>query len=308
MPQIIGKAQTVVDHDGLKIDEYAGNIGSSSDRISIALVTITKPTSEPWLTLDYDEWMCVTKGRLSLHYQEDETTEEGVVTTCDKVMEVKCNETVFIKKGERFRPVFPDGDTQYIPVCLPAFRPDRCRREEGEEDGAGDVSKNLEILHETTATATTTTDVAVESSPTTDGVSDVLYHMCQKTLWEEATKSKKAYFPPTFTKDGGFTHATNVPKRLIETANHFYTKTEGSWICLQLSRSALTNVGIITIDEGSLPVGQTKVSDTWVESQWICPHIYGGVPTLECLGVLTQIRDMTRDEDGNFLNIVGLTD
>ena len=23
--------------------------------------------------------------------------------------------------GERFRPTFPDGDTEYVPVCLPAF-------------------------------------------------------------------------------------------------------------------------------------------------------------------------------------------
>ena len=24
---------------------------------------LSKPTSEPWLTLDYDEWMCVKQGR-----------------------------------------------------------------------------------------------------------------------------------------------------------------------------------------------------------------------------------------------------
>jgi len=209
MPQIIGKAQTVVNHDGLQIDEYAGNIGSSSDTISIALVTITKPTSEPWLTLDYDEWMCVTKGCLHLHYQKEETTAEGVVTTVDKVLEVNCGETVFIRNGERFRPVFPEGGTEYIPVCLPAFRPDRCHREEGDEDGAGDVSKKLEILHEpTTTTTVTTTDgsnsssvaAAAASSSTIDGVSDVLYHMCQKTLWEEATQAQRAYFPPNSPK------------------------------------------------------------------------------------------------------------
>merc|ERR1712232_965723 len=79
--------------------------------------------------------------------------------------------------------------------------------------------------------------------------SDILYHMCQKSLWEEAANAGTAYFPPTFDEDGGFTHATAVPKRLIDTANHFYTDTKGDWICLQLSRSGLEKLGIKTKDE-----------------------------------------------------------
>jgi hypothetical protein len=31
-----------------------------------------------------------------------------------------------------------------------------------------------------------------------------------------------AYYPKTFEADGLYTHATGVPSRLIETANHFY--------------------------------------------------------------------------------------
>lgn len=31
----------------------------------------------------------------------------------------------------------------------------------------------------------------------------------------------EAYFPPTFASDG-FTHATAVPSRLLDVANHFY--------------------------------------------------------------------------------------
>jgi hypothetical protein len=65
----------------------------------------------------------------------------------------QAGETVFISKGTRFRPSFPVGDTQcvtspnfttenpfhysvdfidvrYVPVCVPAFRPDRCIRED----------------------------------------------------------------------------------------------------------------------------------------------------------------------------------
>ncbi|CAJ1414502.1 unnamed protein product, partial [Effrenium voratum] len=59
MPQLIGASVRVVDTGSLTIDELAGNVATKNDRISIALVKITEPTSEPWLTLHYDEWMCV---------------------------------------------------------------------------------------------------------------------------------------------------------------------------------------------------------------------------------------------------------
>jgi len=315
MPKIIGKSQTVVDHDGLKIDELAGNVATNSDTISVGLVTISKPTSEPWLTLEYDEWMCVTKGHVSLHYEEKGkgVADEGTVTH-EKVLEVKCGETVFIQKGERFRPVFPSAQTEYIPVCLPAFRPDRCHREE--EIDFGDVSATLNKLHQTSNRTTNisnadVTDVTAKSPPSqinNQTISDIIYHMCQKKQWEEADKSGSAYFPSTFEKDGQFTHAMAIPERLIKTANHFYTQTDGDWICLEMSRLALLKVGIITKDEGPLPVGQTAVSTNLISSQWTCPHIYGGIPTLESLAVVTDIYDMSRDEHGTFLNIVGLTD
>eukprot|EP00439_Symbiodinium_sp_Y106_P000854 s6013_g1.t1 len=131
MPRLVGDAARVVDTGKLTIDELAGNVASKSDRISIALVKVVEPTSEPWLTLHYDEWMCVLKGRLVLLHGSGES------------LEVLAGQTVFIEKGERFRPTFPDGATEYIPVCLPAFRPDRCIREEAE----GAVSMRLEQLH-----------------------------------------------------------------------------------------------------------------------------------------------------------------
>ena len=123
MPTIIGKSVTVVEsEDGaLIIEELAGNVATRDDTLSIATVTVSKPTREPWLTLDYDEWICVTSGKIVLHYEQD------------KVLEVNKGQTVFVGKGERFQPVFPVGGTSYIPVCLPAFRPDRCIREEEEK-------------------------------------------------------------------------------------------------------------------------------------------------------------------------------
>mmetsp|Transcript_2804 Transcript_2804/g.3728 ORF Transcript_2804/g.3728 Transcript_2804/m.3728 type:complete len:295 (-) Transcript_2804:52-936(-) len=294
MPRLIGSSKTVVEHDGLTINELAGNVATSEDTISIAHVTVANPSAEPWLTLDYDEWLCVTKGKIILHYKK-----EGA----DLTLEVNAGETAFVAKGERFRPFFPVGDTEYIPICIPAFRPDRCQREEG--DVPSDVSQNLRKLHGMDENANAQS-YAVTSTDDTDR--DVLYHMCQKSLWESAVAAGTAYFPPTFDVDGGFTHATAVPRRLIDTANHFYTQTEGEWICLQLSRSALATIGIKTKDEEALPVGQKSVSDDWNEMKWVCPHIYGGLSTKPELNVLTKVYEMVRDDDGKFLSIKGLVD
>ena len=292
MPKIIGKSKTVVEIDGLKIDELAGNVATGEDTLSIAYVTVSEPTAEPFLTLDYDEWICVRKGKVVIEFQDKDGD--------DSTLEVNEGETVFVAKGERFRPSFPIAPTEYVPVCSPAFRPDRCHREEGEE--ASEVTMKLLDLH---GMKKDNESSNMTCEPTD---SDVIYHMCEKHLWEEAVKSQKAYYPPTFEVDGFFTHATAVPERLIYTANHFYTESKAEWICLQLSRSALSDVGIVIKDEGGLPVGDTPVPDQIVENNLVCPHIYGGIPTIESLGALTKIFPMTRTENGEFLAIAGLTD
>ena len=51
MPKIVGGAQRVVDHEGLTIDELAGNVATESDRISIAHVKVANASSEPWVSL-----------------------------------------------------------------------------------------------------------------------------------------------------------------------------------------------------------------------------------------------------------------
>ena len=66
-----------------------------------------------------------------------------------------------------------------------------------------------------------------------------------------------------------YTHATAVPPRLVVTANFFYTYSKGNWICLQLSRKALTDIGIITKDEEALPVGDAGVPSQIRENMWV---------------------------------------
>ena len=95
MPKVIGKSQVVVDDGaGLTIKELVGNVATNEDRISIAHVKVTNPASEPWLTLHYDEYICVLSGKIILQHSNGE-------------LEVNAGDSVFIQKGERFRPIFP---------------------------------------------------------------------------------------------------------------------------------------------------------------------------------------------------------
>ena len=45
-----------------------------------------------------------------------------------------------------FRPSFIE-DSVYVPVCLPAFRPDRCVREDGDNQEGRGIADNLKKLH-----------------------------------------------------------------------------------------------------------------------------------------------------------------
>jgi len=266
MCTIVGSEVRVVDAEGFKIDELAGNVSTQSDRISIAYVQAGAGTKEPWLTLHYDEWICVRTGKVVL-------SREGVAD-----LEVSAGQTVHVAPGTRFQPSFPE-DTEYIPVCLPAFRPDRCVREDVTDQGA-DVAAKLQQLHSCPKPA-----VSCESQ-----APEVLYHMTSVDEWEVA-KAQGVYYPKTFEQDGHYTHATGVPSRLITTANHFYQDVPGDWICLQFTRSALRQNGIFVRDEEALPVGNKPVSTDWIEANWICPHVIGGIP----VSVVDKVFPMTRD-------------
>jgi hypothetical protein len=217
--------------------------------------------------------MCVTKGRVIFDLGDGTS------------VEAKAGETVVVEKGTRFQPIFPEAGAEYIPVCLPAFKPERCIRE---EEGVSDVAKKLADLH------------GSPDAPPAAPPAEVLYHMCEKALWEAAKASGGAYFPPTFAQDG-FTHATAVPSRLVTTANHFYQDSVGDWVCLQFKRSTLLKTcGIVTRDEEAMPVGDKAVGDEW--GKWVCPHVVGGIP----VGAVDFEFAMVRDGP-KFLAIEGLT-
>ena len=89
---------------------------------------------------------------------------------------------------------------------------------------------------------------------------------------------------------------------MIETANHFYQDSDKPWVCLRFSRTALRKkCGITVRDERAMPVGSKAVGEGWTD--WICPHVVGGIPPL----VVDAVFPMTRD-GSKFVSIDGVTD
>jgi uncharacterized protein (DUF952 family) len=308
MPKIVGNGVTVVDHDGMTIQELAGHVATpETATVSIAHVVVDKATAEPWLTLAYDEWICCRRGVIELVYWKNAEDEAAAMFgELPEVLTLSAGETCFIAAGERFRPVFPDT-AEYIAVCSPAFRPELCIREENAT--VSEVADKLRELHTNAGGKSSSSVAAAAAAAATATVSNnpsyTLYHMCQESRWDEAVQSGHAYFPPTFEHDGGFTHATAVAARLLDTANHFYTGTAGDWICVALSQTHLHQLGIVTRLEEPKAVGDLETDNKW--NEWRCPHIFGGIPA-HVPGVVQQTYPMKRDEHGNFLCIEGLTD
>ncbi|CAD7951672.1 unnamed protein product [Amoebophrya sp. A25] len=286
---VIGSAVRVVDAPGLKIDELAGNVASKDDRVSIALVKADAGTAEPFLTLHYDEWICVLKGKI-------------VFETDGNKVEASAGQTVFIAEGTRFRPSFP-VDAEYVPVCLPAFRPDRCIREDENVEGEK-ISDGLKKLHGGAINVVDSANGAkvcssIEEKP------EILYHMTTVAEWKAAKEAKTAYYPKTYEKDGFYTHATGVPSRLMHTANHYYLDVEGPWTCLEFTRTALKDCGIHVRDEEAMPVGDTQVDAEGMKN-WICPHIIGGIPIHIVKKEYVMKREGDGDSSGKYTGIEGL--
>lgn len=274
-PHIIGTALNVVEIPGLTVRELAGNASTNQDTLSVAHEFISAPSAEPWKTNLFDEWLCVLKGKIEIKHGQD-----------DEILTVNAGETCQVTKGERYRPMFPMADTEFLAICVPAFKPERCTRE---EKGSDSVSNQLENIH--------------DGKKAADGFPEIIYHMCEKSLWESALAAGEAYFPPTFEKDGGFTHASMEAKSLITTANHFYQSSKDDWICIELNRMVLTKIGIVTKFEQAKPVGDIATAEH--AKSVIYPHIFGGIPAF-LPDVVTRTLPMTRDESGKFLAIQGL--
>ena len=106
------------------------NVSTESDEFSVARVSVSDATSEPWLTLGYDEWMCVLEREVTFDLSDG----SSIVTGWRNCILARDASALFT------------AGTQYIPICVPSFRPDRCLREDQNDDDAA-VAARLQKLH-----------------------------------------------------------------------------------------------------------------------------------------------------------------
>ena len=99
------------------IEEFIGNVNSSTDQLSVARMRSPKGWSEPGQTPEFDEYTLVLKGTL-------------VIETREGKQEVRAGEAVITEKGEWVRYSSPgEGGAEYIAICLPAFSLERAHRD-----------------------------------------------------------------------------------------------------------------------------------------------------------------------------------
>jgi len=100
------------------IEEFIGLVNSSTDELSIARMKSPTGWSEPGQTPSFDEYTLVLSGTL-------------VIDTREGTHEIHANEAVLTEKGEwvSYRTPY-EGGAEYIAICIPAFSPDRVKRDE----------------------------------------------------------------------------------------------------------------------------------------------------------------------------------
>lgn len=117
MPQVFAPSR-VIDFPNIAIDEFVGAASSGTKEISIAKVTSKGIWEEAWQTPEFDEYVVMLRGVVHIEH-------------ADGVTELNAGQALLLKKGERVKWKFPSEEgAEYIPICLPAFTPDNCHREE----------------------------------------------------------------------------------------------------------------------------------------------------------------------------------
>jgi len=136
------KSVDVVKAPALTITEYFGNVASKEGSLSACVAKVDESCSEAWQCPEFAEWVLVLSGVLHLEHAEGTTV-------------VNAGSGVFLEANERVKWVWP-GACTYVPICMPAFTPEGCRREPEEgsaKDADPDTMAELHKLHTTTGGA-----------------------------------------------------------------------------------------------------------------------------------------------------------
>jgi hypothetical protein len=126
---------------------------------------------------------------------------------------------------------------------------------------------------------------------------DSIFHLCQKSKWEEAVRDSQPYFPPTYMSDGKFTRATVFKRDIVSTANEYYKDVKGEWIVLEIDCKTLFSLGIPILAQDVAPESTSKQPVK-------CLQVFGGLSTT-LPGLVKKIYKIRRSSsDGTFLKVV----
>ena len=123
-----------------------------------------------------------------------------------------------------------------------------------------------------------------------------IFHLCQKSLWDEAVRQHQPYFPPTYMKDGKFTRATVHKKDLVSAANQYYQNTPGEWMVIEIDCTMLFGLGIPIL-------AQDAPESTSKQQPVKCLQVFGGISTT-LPGLIKQTYKMKRRTDGSFVKVL----
>lgn len=113
LPCVLDGPARVVDIPGtLSIDEHVGNAGNGDAGISIATVEVEKACVEATQRPLFDEYVLVQRGEMHV------SVGDGKV-----VLVARAGQMLHLPRGILYTYSFP-GPAAYVPVCLPAFRPE----------------------------------------------------------------------------------------------------------------------------------------------------------------------------------------
>jgi mannose-6-phosphate isomerase-like protein (cupin superfamily) len=125
------KPVDVVAAPDLTISEYIGRVASKDANVSACVATVRKATKESPQTPHFDEYVLVLEGECHILFGKN--LEQRVV--------VRAGEAFVLDRGTRVQWVWP-GPCKYVPICLPAFSPSNC----GREEASGPVAKTEESM------------------------------------------------------------------------------------------------------------------------------------------------------------------
>lgn len=117
MPRLVPAPTRIPVPGGKTIDEHVGAVTTGTDHVSVAHMVAPPGWDEPAQSPDFEEITLVLRGTLRVEHDGG-------------VLEVRAGQSVIASPGERVRYSTGDEGAEYVAVCLPAFTPDRARRQD----------------------------------------------------------------------------------------------------------------------------------------------------------------------------------